>query len=65
MKGKGLGNRSPGLQKRVFWDVNPQVCLTAEGKQPAERKTGRLKKGRKEQMKQNLITDWYGINCRW
>ena len=45
---------SPGLQKRVFWDVNPQVCLTAEGKQPAERKTGRLKKGRKEQMKQNF-----------
>ena len=29
-------------------------CLTAEGKPPAERKTGRLKKGRKEQMKQNF-----------
>ena len=29
------------------------MCLTAEGKQPVERQTGRLKKGRKEQMKRS------------
>ena len=50
-KERDQGTGVQDYNKRVFWDVNPQECSTAEGKQPAERKTGRLKKRGKEQMK--------------
>lgn len=50
----GLGNRESrtsrgnSTSEKVFWDEDTRVSWRAEGKEPVERQTGRLKKGRKK-----------------
>ena len=63
---KGIREQESGTIKEGVLGCESSSVFDSrrQAKQPAERRTGRLKEGRNRWNK-ILITGWYGIKCRW